>query len=324
MKSLKEPDLKMLASSATLAAQMRSIEMNPRTSFPTLLVGLVFSFCFPAANAANAPSANQKSATSSKRFPNILVIIADQWRFEAFGYAGNPDVRTPNIDRLANESVQFANAVSGCPVCSPMRASFLTGQRPLTHGVFLNDVPLDLKALTIAKVLKANGYDAGCIGKWHLNGDGRSEFIPRERRQGFDYWKVLECTHDYNHSFYYADEPKKLQWKGYDATAQTRDAQAYLRSRQGTNKPFFLVLAWGPPHDPYDTAPERYRALYDPAKLSLRPNVPDKSSTNARNILAGYYAHCTALDDCLGELRQTLEETGLATNTLIVFTSDHG
>jgi len=122
--------------------------------------------------------------------PNVLVIIADQWRFDAFGYAGNPDVRTPNLDRMARESVRFVNGISTCPVCSPMRASFLTGQRPLTHGVFLNDVPLDPNATTIGKILSKAGYDTAYIGKWHLNGDGRSEFIPRERRQNFDYWKV--------------------------------------------------------------------------------------------------------------------------------------
>ena len=107
--------------------------------------------------------------------------------------------------------------------------SLLTGQRPLTHGVFLNDVPLNPEAVTIAKVLRAAGYDTGYIGKWHVNGDGRSAFIPPERRQGFDYWKVLECTHDYNHSAYYADGPEKLYWEGYDAIAQTQDAQQYLR-----------------------------------------------------------------------------------------------
>ena len=84
------------------------------------------------------------------------------------------------------------------------------------------------------------------------------------------------------------------------------------------------MLAWGPPHDPYFTAPEKYRALYDPAKLTLRPNVPETGRGNARKTLAGYYAHCTALDDCFGELRRTLQEAGLDENTLLVFTSDHG
>jgi arylsulfatase A-like enzyme len=258
------------------------------------------------------------------RPPNIVFVLADQWRFESFGYAGNPDVKTPNLDRLQREGIQFVNAVSAMPVCSPMRASLLTGQRPLTHGVFLNDVPLNPEAVTIGKVLRTAGYDTAYIGKWHVDGHGRTEFIPRERRQGFDYWKVLECTHDYNHSAYYADGPELLHWEGYDAIAQTQDAQQYLHDHAQSQKPFILVLAWGPPHDPYLTAPEKYRALYDPNKLTLRPNVPEGERANAQKVAAGYYAHCTALDDCVGELRRTLQEAGLAENTLLVFTADHG
>src|SRR3954465_14211547 len=81
--------------------------------------------------------------------PNVLVVVADQWRAQAFGYAGDPNVKTPHFDRLGNESIRFANAVSGLPVCSPMRATMLTGQRPLTHGVFINDVPLNPEAASI-------------------------------------------------------------------------------------------------------------------------------------------------------------------------------
>src|SRR6185295_13265427 len=116
---------------------------------------------------------------------------------------------------------------------------------PTTHGVFLNDVPLRTNAVTLPKVLKAAGYDTGYIGKWHLDGHGRSAFIPRERRQGFDYWKVLECTHDYTNSNYYADEPTKLTWDGYDAIAQTRDTQDYLRAQAKSGRPFVMFLAWG-------------------------------------------------------------------------------
>jgi len=116
--------------------------------------------------------------------PNIILILADQWRPQAFGFAGDPNVKTPNFDRLARESFRFVNAVAGLPVCSPTRAPLLTGQRPLTHGIFLNDIPLDLGAITLPKVLKAAGWDTAAIGKSHLNGQGRSSFIPRERRQG--------------------------------------------------------------------------------------------------------------------------------------------
>src|SRR5438045_880978 len=93
--------------------------------------------------------------------PNILVVIADQWRAQAFGYAGDTNAKTPNFDKLAGESMRFTQAVSSIPVCSPFRATFLTGQRALTHGVFLNDVPLNPDAITIGKVLKEAGYDTG-------------------------------------------------------------------------------------------------------------------------------------------------------------------
>lgn len=257
--------------------------------------------------------------------PNIVFIIADQWRAQAFGFADDPNVKTPNLDKFEKQSFNFRQAVAGMPVCSPTRASLLTGQRPQTHGVFINDVPLSTNAVTIAKVLKTNGYDTACIGKWHVDGHGsRSAFIPRERRQGFDYWKVLECTHAYNNSFYYADGPEKLKWEGYDAFAQTADAQTYLKSPNRTKKPFLLWLSWGPPHNPYETAPKKYRDLYSADKLKLHRNVPAEAEDVARKELAGYYAHCTALDDAFGELLQTLDETGLATNTIVVFTSDHG
>lgn len=267
--------------------------------------------------------AHSKNVARS-RPPNVIIVIADQWRAQAFGYAGDLNAKTPNIDRLAGESVNFFNAISSVPVCSPTRASLLTGQRALTHGVFLNDAPLSPDAITIAKVLKQAGYDTGCIGKWHVNGDGRSEFIPPERRQGFDYWKVLECTHDYNNSYYYGDSPEKLKWQGYDAIAQTADAQQYIQNHAHSSKPFFLFLSWGPPHNPYQTAPARYRSRFSPADIHVRANVPETDRNSTRQDLAGYYAHGNALDDCVGRLIATLKETGLNENTLILFTSDHG
>jgi arylsulfatase A-like enzyme len=271
-----------------------------------------------------APQSGLAATNRSAARPNILFIVADQWRAQAFGFAGDPNVKTPHLDRLERESINFTQAVSGMPVCSPTRASLLTGQRPLTHGIFLNDVPLRPDAVTIAKTLGAAGYDTGIIGKWHIDGHGRSAFIPRERRQGFDYWKVLECTHAYNNSAYYADGPEKLQWEGYDAIAQTRDAQRYLEDRAKSGRPFLLCLMWGPPHNPYETAPAKYKAMYPAEKIQLRGNVPPAAQAEARRNLAGYYAHCAALDDCVGDLLATLQAAGLAENTIVVFTSDHG
>jgi len=266
------------------------------------------------------------ATTPGERPPNIVFVIADQWRAQAFGFAGDPNVQTPHLDRFEKNCINFTQAVSGCPVCSPTRASLLTGQRPLTHGVFLNDVPLNPSAITLAKTLQQAGYDTGCIGKWHIDGHGRTAFIPRERRQGFEYWKVLECTHAYNKSPYYADGPEKLQWEGYDALAQTRDAQAYLTAHAHSPKPFLLWLSWGPPHNPYETAPPPYHELYAQTTFQLRENVPTSPQEQraARANLLGYYAHCSALDACFGDLLTTLQSSGLDENTIIVFTSDHG
>ncbi len=255
--------------------------------------------------------------------PNVIFVFGDQWRAQATGYAGDPNVHTPNLDALARESLVFKNAVSGCPVCSPARASIMTGRYPLTHGVFLNDVYLKPRSPSIAHVYREAGYDTAYIGKWHLDGHGRSSFIPPERRQGFRYWRAMECTHDYNNSYYYADEPVKLRWEGYDAFAQTREAIRYMRHARRRG-PFLLFLSWGPPHSPYDTAPKEYQELYDPDDIVLRPNVPEACQDQARRDLAGYYAHISALDACVGELVEALEDLGIVDDTLLVFTSDHG
>lgn len=285
---------------------------------------------------AGCSGAQRLTTKRAARRPNLVFIFADQWRAQATGYAGNKDVRTPNLDKLATESVNFSNAVSGCPVCSPYRASLVTGRYPLAHGVFLNDVRLNTDAVSIAEAYNKAGYQTGYIGKWHLDGDERSAFIPRDRRQGFNFWKVLSCTHNYNNSFYYADENIKLKWQGYDAIAQSREAQWYIRrhlpprlagARQQWGrgvKPFALFLSWGPPHSPYHTAPAKYKDLFQVEELTLRPNVPRHLEDKARKILAGYYAHIAALDDCIGEILQTLKELGLENDTILVFTSDHG
>ncbi len=260
---------------------------------------------------------------SSSRQPNVLFVFGDQWRAQATGYAGDPNVQTPHLDEFAGKSLNFTRAVSNCPVCSPWRATLMTGQYPLTHGVFVNDVPLAGEPVYLAERFSDAGYDTAYIGKWHIDGHGRSAYIPPERRKGFHYWKVRECTHDYNDSFYYGDSPEKLWWEGYDAIAQTRDAEAFI-SNQNPERPFLLMLSWGPPHDPYQTAPQAFREVYDPKTLELRPNVPSETERAAREWLAGYYAHCTALDMCFGRLMEALDEARLADSTIVVFTSDHG
>ena len=257
--------------------------------------------------------------------PNIVFVFGDQWRAQATGYAGNPTVKTPHLDRFATESINLTQAVSGYPVCSPARASLLTGQFPLTHGVFVNDVHLDNSTVSIAQAFKQGGYQTSYIGKWHVDGHGRSNYIPPERRQGFEDWKVLECTHNYNQSAYYSgDSDQKLFWDGYDAIDQTKAAEDYIRQHRNSDQPFLLMISWGGPHAPYQTAPEEYRELYQPENIPLRPNVPVEAAKQAKEDIAGYYAHCTVLDDCMGSLLATIETENIKEDTIVVFTSDHG
>ena len=274
-----------------------------------------------------APGCLQPAQRAPAKKPNIVFVFGDQWRAQATGYSGDPNLKgkTPNLDKLAAESVNLTNAVSTCPVCTPYRASLLTGQYALTHGLFLNDAPLRNEAVTIAEVCKDAGYDTAYVGKWHINAGGRKNYIPKDRRQGFDYWKVLECTHNYNNSLYYAgNDPTKRKWQGYDAIAQTRDVQEYIKAHAENEKPFLMMLSWGPPHNPYGTAPEKYRKMFKANYIMLRPNVPPENAKAAKKDLAGYYAHIVALDDCMGNIVDTIDHAGIKDNTIVVFTSDHG
>ncbi|HEX2949617.1 MAG TPA: sulfatase [Armatimonadota bacterium] len=259
-----------------------------------------------------------------RKQPNVLFVFGDQWRAQAFGYRGDPNVQTPNVDAFSTESVSLVNTVSNVPLCCPWRASLLTGQYPLTHGIIVNDQSICSQPVSMADAFNAAGYHTGYIGKWHIDGHGRFAYIPQERRLGFQYWRGFECTHDYNKSQYYADTPECLMWQGYDAFAQTDCAIDYLHTRATASDPFALFVSWGPPHNPYQTAPEAYSARYIPDQLRLRRNVPEAAKRTAQEWLAGYYAHCTALDNCFGRLLTTLEHLNLADNTVVVFTSDHG
>ena len=160
------------------------------------------------------------------------------------------------------------------------------------------------------------------------DGHGRSSYIPKERRQGFDYWKVLECTHDYQNSMYYDnDDPNIKVWEGYDAFAQTEDAAAYLRQHARSDRPFFLTLSLGPPHFPHDNAPEEHQRMYSPEAVTFAPNVQfDDPQFEAltRREAAGYYAHIAALDRCVGDMVEALGANDLADNTVLIFASDHG
>jgi len=294
--------------------------------------------------------AGQSRLRAASRKPNIVFVFADQMRRHVLGCYGNEQVSTPNFDRLAADGVRFTDAISVYPVCSPFRAMLMTGRYPMANGTVCNDTAVKNGLPTIAKVCKAHGYATGYIGKWHLEWS-REPFVPKERRQGFDYWAARNCSHQYFDAFYCADTPEHIPLRGYEPVGQTELAVKYIR--QHRDEPFCLFMSWGPPHAPY-IAPDSYMKQFPAEKLKLRANVEERQAVAEllasdsslldqrqqqqrrqwrhrldndkpmREMINGYYAATKALDDCMGRLMQAVDEVGLGEDTIVVFTSDHG
>ncbi len=263
--------------------------------------------------------------------PNLLFVFADQMRGQDMGCAGNREVLTPTLDRLASEGMRLTRCCATSPVCCPNRAVLLTGTYPPVNRVPGNDLPVRTDLPSLGTLARNNGYRTGYIGKWHLDGLPRDRFTPPgPRRLGFEFWAAYNCAHDYFRPRWFEDTPDLRTAEGYEPQVQTDLAIAFLQEQAKRPEPFCLVLSWGPPHDPYHLVPDSCRALYDPASLTLRPNMqPDAPNPLARHLecrgtLADYYAAITALDEQMARLLETLESLQLTQNTFVIFTSDHG
>ena len=280
--------------------------------------------------------------------PNILFVICDQMRSTALGCAGVEKVLTPHLDAFAQQGTRFTNAVSNTPACTPARATLLTGKHILSHGLVNNDMQLGHGHQSLARCLTARGYGCGYIGKWHLDGVNRGAFVPPgPRRQGFDdFWAGVECNHNYFGGYHYDEETRQPEWfDGYEPDGQTDLAIDYIEREADAPSPFCLFLSFGPPHCPYQLVPEMYRASYPDDTIGFLPNAvhatiqdpatrgklagpadlaQEEHDARKRRVIADYYAQVTALDACFGRLLACLDEQGLADDTIIVFTSDHG
>jgi len=257
----------------------------------------------------------------SGKQPNVLFVFADQLRGSSLGHAGQEPVITPSIDKFATQGVRFSRAVANFPLCCPMRASLITGQHPLKHGMLANDLLLREDVPSIAKSLSAAGYRTGYVGKWHLDGPDRAAFTPPgPRRQGFDFWAANNCNHNYRVFYHYEDSPEPIWGEGYEPDDQTDIALDYLSTASADPRPFCLFVSWEPPHCPYEQAPERFKAMYDPDAIPPRPNCVNPDMRK----ITDYYAHVSALDYNFGRLLDGLNRYGLTDDTLVVFTSDHG
>jgi arylsulfatase A-like enzyme len=257
--------------------------------------------------------------------PNLVFIFADQFREESLP-SRDGDVVAPNLQRLMQEGVTLSRTYTSNPVCTPARASIISGLYSHTHGLIQNNLRLRTDLTSIAHVYREHGYRTGYIGKWHIDGEEKPGFVPPgPRRQGFDYWAAFNRGHNYWDSVYFRDEPQPIHAKGYEPDYQTDLAIDFIRDNM--ERPFCLFMSWGPPHTPFHPSEQhpddRWEGL-EPDHIRLRPNVPVQEEKTAREELAGYNTHITALDHNFGRIMDALEDQGLNGNTILVYTSDHG
>ena len=272
------------------------------------------------------------------RTPNILWIVTTQWRAQAWGGAGDPNARTPHLDRLAATAVNFTEAVTPHPFGPWARAALLTGVPSPENGVRDYFDPLPTGTRTIAHQLGERGYRTAFFGKWHLSrrdpqaplvGEAHARTrVPPEARGGFDFWEGFESGFLLNDPWLHGSRlPEPTQIRGYQSDVLGERAGAWLEAAGKAAGPWFCLLSLEAPHPPYDAPAAGVRAR-DPAEITLRANVPrgGETETRARRELAGYYAHIEATDRALGRLLETVGMDGRAgeADTLVVFTSVHG
>ncbi|HYF51238.1 MAG TPA: sulfatase-like hydrolase/transferase [Planctomycetota bacterium] len=271
-----------------------------------------------------------------RRRPNILFVFADQHRAAATGCYGNREVRTPTIDRLAEQGLRALNMISNAPLCQPYRASLMTGMYAFKCGAPANFQTFRPPVACIGNVLRKAGYAMGYVGKLHLyfptgdrsidNGpDIDSEWVPLgSARLGFDdYWRGINEGHDFHDWHYFRqDDPTPVHCREYMPYVQTDQALEFIRDQENRNREWCLFVSWTPPHPPFHPPlgmAERYR------NLSIPANVPEGSPRDYfRKSAPQYYACIESIDVALERLLAGLKSAGADENTIVVYTADHG
>ncbi|MBN1399684.1 MAG: sulfatase-like hydrolase/transferase [Anaerolineae bacterium] len=265
---------------------------------------------------------------------NLVFILTDDQGVWAAGCYGNPEIRTPNLDRLAATGTRFERFFVATPVCSPSRATLLTGRIPSQHNVhdWIREGNVGPDAAEYIRdevcttdVLAAHGWRCGISGKWHL---GASQ-IPQH---GFSHWYV----HQRGGGPYY-DAPmvrngQLVTEPGYVTDAITDDALAFLDAHAGGEAPFYLSVHYTAPHSPWEHHPPEIVASYDDCPFASCPQEPMHPWATAltrrclgdREMLKGYFAAVTAMDLNVGRILDRLEALGLREHTLVIFLSDNG
>lgn len=252
--------------------------------------------------------------------PNIVFAFSDEHRWQSMSFTETPELKTPTMDRLAREGVSFSHCISNNPVCVPARTMIMTGKWPYaTRALENNGAVLDPeKQLTLGQHFAAAGYKTCYIGKWHIG--------MHAEKAGFTRTTIWDNTNNHWKSGYRGASGKKVDFKGYNATGMTDQAIEFIDATAKAGQPFFLMLAWNPPHARFTDPPEEMKALYPKDTLRFRPSYQskDKNKEPDRENYQGYLAHISAIDRELGRLLQRLDELKLAQDTIVVYTSDHG
>ena len=286
---------------------------------------------------AGAVAAGASACRRRDRRPNVVFILTDDQRWDCLGVAGHPFLKTPNMDRIANEGVRFANMFVTTSLCSPSRASFLSGLYAHTHGVINNFTEYPPNLPSYPRALQSSGYETAYIGKWHMGEDND------EKRPGFDYWishkgqgKYYDTTFNVN--------GKRQEIKGYYTHVVTQMAVDWLRKPR--NRPFLLGLGHKAPHGVWVPEP-KYEHTFDRIQVKRPPTAddtgPNKPSFVRERIATWHgingnlyglndfdkfvrYYHATILsvDDSVGAIYEALRATGELDNTLILLAGDNG
>lgn len=243
--------------------------------------------------------------------PHIILAMADDMGWGQTGYRNHPVLKTPNLDAMAASGLRFERFYAGGPVCSPTRASMLTGRTHDRAGVLSHGYGLRLQEKTIAQALKAAGYVTGHFGKWHLNGHrgpGVPIFADDPRSPGafgFDEWVSVSNFYDLNPLM--SRSGKFEEFQGDSSEIAVGQAVQFLDEQSESGKPMFAAIWFGSPHSPF------------------KASDADKAGFSELNeASANHYGEMVAMDRSIGTLRKSLRDMNLADNTLLLFCSDNG
>ncbi len=236
--------------------------------------------------------------------PNIILVMADDQGWGDMAYNGHPVLKTPNFDAAAAAGLRFDRFYAAAPVCSPTRASVMTGRHPNRMGVFKWGYPMRPQETTLAEVLKTAGYTTGHFGKWHL-GSVRNSSPAHPGRNGFDEW--LSAPNFFDNDPILSRRGTAVPTNGESSIVTVDAALEWIQEQGKTDQPFFAVVWFGSPHGPHQ-AIESDRALYD--------DQPKKAQH--------FYGEITGMDRAFGKLRDALTTIGIRENTILWYCSDNG